>query len=71
MMEHFDVAAIRNELGLSQAAFAQLLQVDQSSVSLWETKKTKPGGPARQVMLNLLFEHRRDHASRAAAGAAA
>lgn len=56
--ELLDVAAIRAELGLSQAAFAEHMHVDQSSVSLWETGGTTPRGPARQWMLKLLEDHR-------------
>jgi DNA-binding transcriptional regulator YiaG len=58
MESPIDIAAVRSELQLSQAAFAERLQVDQSTVSLWETGKTKPGGPARQMIRQMLEQHR-------------
>jgi DNA-binding transcriptional regulator YiaG len=58
-----DVAAIRQELGLSQAAFGEKVGVDQSTVSLWETGKSDPRGPARNWMLKLLQEHRESRAA--------
>ena len=57
--EPIDVAAIRQELGLSQAAFAERVGVDQSTVSLWESGAVTPRGPAQRWMQSLLAEHRR------------
>lgn len=58
MEEQIDVAAIRAEMGLSQAGLAKKMEIDQSSVSLWESGKTTPRGPARLILLHLLDEHR-------------
>lgn len=64
--EQIDVAAIRAELGLSQAAFAEAMHVDQSSVSLWETGKATPRRVTVQWMLKLLDDHRGASAGQAA-----
>lgn len=37
-----DIAYRRKQLGLSQADVAKELNVDQSTVHLWETGKAKP-----------------------------
>jgi len=58
MDDLFDAAAVRTELGLSQAQLAELLGIDQSSISNWETGKTKPSGPSRMLLQRLLAEHR-------------
>lgn len=58
-----DVSAIRQELGLSQSDFGEKVGVDQSTVSLWETGKTEPRGPARNWMLKLLEQHRESKAA--------
>lgn len=58
MADDLDVLAIRTELGVSQYKLADLLGVDQSTISYWETGKMKPGGPARLLMQRLVEEHR-------------
>jgi len=37
------LAQLRRQLGLKQEEFAELIRVDQSTVSNWETGKAKPG----------------------------
>lgn len=49
-----DVKAIRAELGWTQAQLADHLGVDQSTVSMWETGRLKPRGPARKLLEGLL-----------------
>lgn len=57
-----DVRALRERLDKTQSEFAELLGVDQGTISNWETGKTTPRGPALKVMERL--------ASPAKAGAA-
>jgi len=63
MSDLLDVAAARAELGMSQAQFADLLGVDQSSVSLWETGKTEPRQPVIRLIERILEEKRREAAA--------
>lgn len=63
MDDLLDVPALRAELSVSQAQLAELLGLDQSTVSLWETGKTKPSGSARLLMQRLLADHRQDAAA--------
>ena len=51
------VAALRTELGLSQAAFAAELGVRQQTVSEWETGRYQPRGASGR-MLHVLAEAR-------------
>jgi len=50
-----EVKSIRNELGLSQEKFAQLLNASTKSISRWENNKTKPT-PMAEEMLSLWDE---------------
>lgn len=46
-----DTKTLRERLGnLSQAAFAEIAHVDQSSVSLWETDKNVPSRAAAALI---------------------
>lgn len=45
-----DVARLRQQLGLSQAAFARELGVRQQTVSEWETGKYQPRGASARVL---------------------
>lgn len=57
---HWDarrVAALRHELGLTQAAFARELGVRQQTVSEWETGQYLPRGASVRV-LRMLAEQR-------------
>jgi len=61
--EAFDVAAIRNELGLSQVEFAGRLETSANTVWRWEQahgskSRVSPTGPARVAMKLLLEIHR-------------
>lgn len=58
MSDLLDVAAARAELGMSQAQFADMLGVDQSSVSLWETGKNEPREPVIRLLKRILDEKR-------------
>jgi len=51
-----DVAELRARLGLSQAAFAQLLGVRQQTVSEWETGRYAPRGASRTVLMMVAEE---------------
>lgn len=50
MGKTLDVKKLRTRLNLSQAAFARLLRVDQSTVQRIEAGKRPPSGPV-QVLL--------------------
>jgi len=52
-----DVKAIRSDLGLTQAQLAEMIGVDQSTISNWEKGQT-PRGPARRVLSTLADEAR-------------
>jgi len=55
--EH-DVAAIREEYGLSQAKFAALLGISVRTLQNWEQGRRYPHGPAR-VLLKVAARHLR------------
>ena len=46
-----EVAAIRNELGLSQEQFAGLLGVSAATLRNWEQRRREPHGAARSLLL--------------------
>lgn len=50
MVNEIDVKALRASLGISQTKFAELLGVDQSTVSAWETKGVPKYGAARKLL---------------------
>jgi len=52
------VQQARHMLGLTQAAFAQVLQSTPRNVRKWEAGEVTPSGPAR-VAIRLLLERRR------------
>ena len=45
-----DVAAVREKIGLSQAAFAGLLGVSVRTLQEWEQGRREPTGPARSLL---------------------
>lgn len=53
-----DVAAIREEYGLSQAKFAALLGISVRTLQNWEQGRRQPHGPAR-VLLRVAAKHPR------------
>lgn len=44
------LVALREKRGISQAAVAAAIGVDQAVVSNWETRKRSPKGPALKVL---------------------
>ncbi|KQS86956.1 helix-turn-helix domain-containing protein [Rhizobium sp. Leaf383] len=50
MEAELDVKKLRDKLGMTQAQLASEVGVDQSTVSLWETRQSKPRGPALKVL---------------------
>jgi putative transcriptional regulator len=53
-----DVAAIRDEYGLSQAKFAALLGISVRTLQNWEQGRRHPQGPAK-VLLRVAARHPR------------
>ena len=49
-----DLKAQRKRLGLSQAKLAAILEVDQSTVSMWEAGNTKPISLAQRIIVQTL-----------------
>jgi putative transcriptional regulator len=49
-----DIRSLRGRLGLTQSQFAELLGVDQSTISTWERGVNIPRGPARKVLESLV-----------------
>ena len=56
VVEEPDVAAIREEYGLSQAKFAALLGISVRTLQNWEQGRRRPQGPAR-VLLRVASKH--------------
>jgi putative transcriptional regulator len=56
--EEPDVAAIRQEYGLSQSKFASLLGISVRTLQNWEQGRRTPQGPAR-VLLRVAAKHPR------------
>ena len=56
VVEEPDVAAIREEYGLSQAKFAALLGICVRTLQNWEQGRRRPQGPAR-VLLRVASKH--------------
>ena len=44
------IKSIRNELGLSQIAFAEALGVSKKTVEAWEAGRNEPQGPAQRIL---------------------
>ena len=57
------IRRLRSTMGLSQAVFADSLNVDRETVRAWEPGKREPGGrdaaPARSPALSMLRDDRR------------
>lgn len=49
-IEEPDVKAIREQVGLSQSAFAALIGVSVRTLQDWEQGRRKPTGPARSLL---------------------
>lgn len=58
LAEEPEVAAIREEFGLSQAKFASLLGISVRTIQNWEQGRRTPRGPAR-VLLRVAAKHPR------------
>jgi putative transcriptional regulator len=58
LFEDPDVAAIREEYGLSQTKFAALLGISVRTLQNWEQGRRHPQGPAR-VLLRVAARHPR------------
>lgn len=56
VVEEPDVAAIREEYGLSQAKFAALLGISVRTLQNWEQGRRQPQGPAK-VLLRVASKH--------------
>ena len=50
LADDIDVRAIRRLTGLSQAKFAEVLDIDLSTVRNWEQGRRQPTGPARALL---------------------
>ena len=50
VINRVDVKATRKKTGLSQAQFAQLLQVSKGTLLNWEQGRRNPTGPARALL---------------------
>jgi putative transcriptional regulator len=48
--DSIDVRAIRQQTGLSQAKFAELLGIELSTLRNWEQGRRQPTGPARALL---------------------
>jgi putative transcriptional regulator len=49
-IEEPDVKVIREQVGLSQSAFAALIGVSVRTLQDWEQGRRKPNGPARSLL---------------------
>jgi len=56
VVEEPDVAAIREEYGLSQSKFAALLGISVRTLQNWEQGRRRPQGPAK-VLLRVASKH--------------
>ena len=50
LTDDIEVRAIRRLTGLSQARFAEMLDIDLSTVRNWEQGRRQPTGPARALL---------------------
>ena len=50
VVEPPDVKAIREKIGLSQSAFAQLIRVNLKTLQNWEQRRRTPTGPAAALL---------------------
>ncbi|HWK88804.1 MAG TPA: NadS family protein [Longimicrobium sp.] len=48
--DEVDVKAVRQELGLSQSRFAEMLGISVGTLRNWEQKRRRPEGPARALL---------------------
>ena len=49
-LKRLDVKAIREKTGLSQAQFAQLIQISTKTLQNWEQQRRNPTGPAAALL---------------------
>jgi len=52
-----EIKAIRNDLGMTQAFFADFMGVSKKTVEAWEAGRNKPDGPARRIMFMAQNDH--------------
>ncbi|TFE95197.1 hypothetical protein B5M44_21925 [Shinella sumterensis] len=52
------IADAMEHLGLNQPRFADLVGVDQGTVSKWVNGKANPSGPVRKLIARLVDEHK-------------
>ena len=45
-----DVKVVREQVGLSQAEFAQMMRVSVKTLQNWEQRRVRPAGPARALL---------------------
>lgn len=45
-----EIKALRQSMKMTQAAFAELVGVDQATISNWEKGKATPTGPAQRLL---------------------
>jgi putative transcriptional regulator len=50
IIEDQDVKAIRENLRLSQSAFADLLRINRRTLQNWEQRRRRPSGPASALL---------------------
>ena len=55
-IENPDVRAIREQYGLSQTKFAELLGISAGTLRNWEQGRRRPEGPAR-ILLSVAAKH--------------
>lgn len=60
MPDMHNIRLIRERCGLSQQGLGDLLGVDQSTVSRWETRNAEPPGPAKKLLERLAKESQLD-----------
>lgn len=56
MEQEINVKALRERLNATQRQIADAVDVDQSTVSDWETGRSRPRGPAKKLLLSLKAE---------------
>jgi len=56
--EHVDVARLRHQLGLSQAAFARTFGLDVTALHAWEQGRRRPDRAARALLAVIAKEPR-------------
>ncbi|CAL2094596.1 helix-turn-helix domain-containing protein [Tenacibaculum sp. 190524A02b] len=60
-MNSLEIRRIRNELGKTQAEFAEILGVSKNSVQLWETNKRNPSKSTAILIRDTYKKHTETH----------